>query len=129
MACVGSEDAARHLTALWNLDWGHYPNATQIPPANLTLGIAVIRDLITQVRPRIIVMLTNKVADTLLGAWSAERIVMNPVESRLSYTPHEARFPQVDFPTLLIKPPNHPSRHFLTDTKISLVEEVTGRYR
>jgi hypothetical protein len=128
-ACVGSEPVARHLTALWNLDWGHEPNERNVPPEFLSAGLEDILSLIAQARPRLVVPLSNRVAQVIRAGLVARNVTLNPVASHLTFPAYEVSFPRIGFPSVVIKPPNHPSRHFLTDTKIALVEEVAVRYR
>lgn len=129
LACLDSEDAVAKLSALFNLDWGHHSNEKDVPPADLVAGSDEVVGELVRVKPRIVVPLTRLVWSYLMSALTkcGAVIVSNPATS--NHQSLAIRLPGIDFTTLVIRPQNHPSRHFLTDAKIGLLREDLQKFK
>ncbi len=119
-AMLGGERYVSALTALLNLDWRHSTNERDIPTQELLTGFdGYVWPLLGQIRPRIVSPLTNLVWDTMLSKVEPLRVSFSVCPVPLPREPIIFRSPGSDFNTMLIKPHNHPSRHFLTNHMIS----------
>jgi hypothetical protein len=121
-----ADEEARALTALFNLDWGHQANASQVPPAYLRLGCEVVWKCLIEVRPRIIIAVTKNVFETfhefLSSRTDSALTPLDPTQPKsFIFT-----IPGANFATLCARSPNHPSRHWLT---ASMIESVKARIR
>jgi hypothetical protein len=119
-AILGGDKYWPALTALLNLDWQHSGDEKRIQQASLAYGLNnYVWPLLSDLRPRIVCALTNSVWDVLRPAAEENLIAFPPCPVALSRQPLVFRIPTSDFNTVLIKPHNHPSRHFLTEAHIA----------
>jgi hypothetical protein len=108
---MGDEDRALALTAIWNLDWRHSTNEKDIPYEHLQEGWAEhLAPLLTQVRPRIVLALTNRVWNVVSEALDGKSESLARCPARLTREPTVIRIDGCRFPTLFLKAHNHPSR-------------------
>ena len=129
LACLDTEDGVAKLSALFNLDWGHHSSERDIPPENLAAGADDVASELQLTKPRIVVALTKLVWSYLLPALIKQGAV---IVSDAAAAHHQAvliRLPQAKFLTVVIRPKNHPSRHFLTNAKIKLLQEDLQPYK
>lgn len=123
-AMLGSERYVSSLTALLDLDWRHSVGEKHIPTAELHSGLVnYVWPLLGELRPRIVCALTNRVWETIIPKIEPLRVSfpVYPDRDALRREPVIFRLPGCDFHTLLIKPHNHPSYHYLTADMISRV--------
>lgn len=110
------------LTALFNLDWGHAESASKVPSHALAEGCPIVYRCLERVKPRVVIALTWSVFRTFHHYMlSTDGIDCSPVRADC-LTSAIVRLNGTGFDTLFIRSPNHPSRHFLTDSKISLLQ-------
>ncbi len=117
-AILGDEGRAKALTALLNLAPGHATDERSIPRVDLQEGWRRrVRPLLPDVRPRIVCALTNAVWETISNDVD---IVSGPQADcpiALARDPIHFRVEGCSFPSILVKPHNHPSR-FLRNEQI-----------
>ena len=122
LACLGSAEAVNRLSALYNLDWGHFPNQADVPESNLEQGTGVVVKYLILARPKIIVPLTKKVWNHLVPALiaSGAAVIQENVipEHQSIIIRLKSQDEPFEFDTLVARPYNHPSRHFLTEKRI-----------
>ena len=113
---------AQALTTLTNLDWGHHADNRTIPEAHLREGCQVIAELMQRTKPRIVVTLVRRTWDILMP-YLRRRF------TTLGYVPATGldslvfRLPGFDAPTIAVRSPQHPSRHFFTEQHAQLVRD------
>lgn len=122
LACLGTEDAVKHLSALYNLDWGHHANQSSVPKQHLQAGADVVAQYIYAAKPRIIMPLTKMVWSFLIpslinsGSKILQQNVLKDHQSLLIRLDDKST--TTEFDTIIVRPYNHPSRHFLTQQRI-----------
>lgn len=118
-AMLGNEQRARALTALLNLDWRHTTNAKDIPLADLRAGWRDhIGPLLSDLQPRIVCALTNRVWRAVSEALEPDYLRLPPCPAKLTREPFAVMLSGCNSPTLFLKAQNHPSR-FLSDAHMS----------
>lgn len=132
LACLATPDGVRYLSALYNLDWGHFPSERSVPTENLTLGADVVVEYLNRAKPRIVVPLTKLVWSHLLPAlirFETTILKDGPIAHhqsmlvRLKYN----KIP-LEHDTIIVRPHNHPSRHFLTTKWIETLGMELARF-
>ena len=129
VACLDTEEAVKKLSAIFNLDWGHHSSERCVPPNYLVHGAGVVASNIKVTQPRIIVPLTKLVWSYLIPALIKEGATVireNVVQNHQSLT---LRLQGSDFDSIVIRPWNHPSRHFLTNERIAQFAEGLTKYK
>lgn len=115
-AMLGDEERALSLTALLNLDWRNTTNQSDIPIEDLREGWRQhISPLLAEVRPRIVLALTNRVWRTVSEALDGECTLLSRCPARLTREPIAITIKGCGFPTLFLKAHNHPSRFLSYD--------------
>lgn len=107
-----NKEYAATLTSRTNLDWGNYPDSTEIPEKNLEDGCAVVYGLMKNSQPRVIIVLSRlawKHLTKYLEFCIIEQIFDNTIHKYI------IQIPNCHFKTLLLKSPQHPSQPFFTD--------------
>ena len=121
---LGGEHYVTSMTALLNLDWRNSSSERDIPKADLISGFRdYIWPLLNKLRPRIICALTRRVWDTAAPELEQHRVPFPECPITLPLAPIIFRLPKSDFPTMLIKSHNHPSRA-LSYAHISILGQV-----
>jgi hypothetical protein len=110
---LGSKPKASALTTVANLDWGHNGTSGDIPQANLKAGCPVVWDFLSSTKPRIIVVMVwatwTVFSDFII---TKKHGAMIPGKFGGQPSPIQVRLENCDFDSLVIKAPQHPSRHF-----------------
>jgi hypothetical protein len=122
LACLLTPEAVQHLSALYNLDWGHYPDESSVPTSDLKRGAETVVEYLALARPKIVVPLSRAVWKHLVLALAASGSVV----TRQDVIPeHQSLLIRLrgkggllDFETIVARPYNHPSWHFLTKKRI-----------
>ncbi|MEQ1908034.1 MAG: hypothetical protein ABMA15_04385 [Vicinamibacterales bacterium] len=118
---LGGEPYVRAMTALLNLDWRNSTDEKAIPIADLEAGWDEhILPLLSTVRPRIVCALTNRVWNVVAPAAERTRMAFPACPVELAREPIAFRISGCRFPTLLVKPHNHPSRFLSNDQMADL---------
>jgi hypothetical protein len=116
---LGHQAYVPALTSLLNLDWRHSTNAKEIPEDDLRTGLyAYVWPLITELKPRLVCALTNHVWEIMRPKVASLRVPFGPCPMQLAREPIVFRLKGAGFPSLFVKPHNHPSR-FLKNTEIA----------
>jgi hypothetical protein len=132
LACLETEDAVLKLSAIFNLDWGHHSSEKCVHrahPEYFIHGASVVASSITGTRPRIIVPLTKTVWSYLIPALlesGATLIRENNIQNHQSLT---LRLRGCDFESIVVRPWNHPSWHYLTTEKIAQLAKGLAEYK
>jgi hypothetical protein len=123
-AMLGGDRYAFALTAVLDLDWRHSAQEEAVEREHRAEGwVRYVWPLLPELRPRLVAPLTNGVWNTVFNTINQYRIPFPPypfLES-LAREPCFFRLPGCDFPSMLVKPHNHPSRHFLLPRHIAAV--------
>ena len=115
---LGDEKYVTTLTALLNLDWRHASSEKGIPTEGLLDGLNLhVWPALTNLRPRLVCPLTNRVWETVLPTIEALSVPFAKCPIPLRKEPVVFRFPGCEFSTMLVKPHNHPSRPFSNEQK------------
>lgn len=113
-AVFGRTDYAAALTSLVNLDWGHYSDAKTIPEDYLQAGCRVVYDLILLSRPRIVLALTKTTWSILTPFLASHAEAVHQHVSIADLDCLRVRLPGGAADSLVIRAPQHPSRHWFT---------------
>ena len=108
---LGGSQYVGTLTALLNLDWRHSTSERAIPDEHLEDGLTnFVWPLLAELRPRLVCALTNRVWKTILPNVDRLRVSFPPCPVPIPRAPVVFRLAGCAFPTMLVKPYNHPSR-------------------
>ena len=88
------------LTTVANLDWGHNSDHNNIPDQYILDGCHFVYDVMKETKPRVVVTL-------VIRTWG---VLMQFLETSDAAT----RLPGYTAATLIVRSPQHPSRHFFT---------------
>jgi hypothetical protein len=117
---LGEERYVRAMTALLNLDWKHSTDEKAIPKADLENGWNEhILPLLSQVRPRIVCALTNRVWRIVAPVAERTQVALPDCPVKLAREPMAFKIHGCNFPTLLVKSHYHPSWPFLTNARMA----------
>jgi hypothetical protein len=108
LALCGTQRNAEWLTALWNLDWGHFEREAgknRIPREHLEEGAKTVVERLPNMFPRIICPLTKTTSYHLFREFAQRAWVRGNVHD----TSYRIRLPDRSADTLVIRPPRHPS--------------------
>ncbi len=115
----GDEEQGDSLTCVANLDWGNYGNYKDIPVENLKQGPATVLEVMQACQPAVVITLVTLTWDYLeayLRKFSVAPDLHPPsVEGKKPLKCRVIELPNCNHKTLLLKSPQHPSRHFFTD--------------
>lgn len=103
---------ANALTTLANLDWGHYPDSREIPDAYLKEGCEIVQNIMKKSKPRIIITLVKRTWEVLLPSLAKLQVFDPPYQSVSGLDCRILRLTGNKALTLLMRSPQHPSRHF-----------------
>jgi hypothetical protein len=124
-AVFGDLDHADALTTLANLDWGHNADHRSIPDAYLSMGCASVFEVMKQAKPRVIITLVRRTWDILLPFLESRQAIVPGYASATGLDCRLLRLPENGAQTLLLRSPQHPSRHFFSsDHERQIREEV-----
>lgn len=112
------------LTTVTNLDWGHNADHRRIPESYLSRGCDYVFDVMLQSKPRIVITLVRRTWDVLSTylARHAESFPAPPTDLIQDFI--VVRLPRCGFRTLVLRSPQHPSRHFFTRSHASLIKRT-----
>jgi hypothetical protein len=117
--CSAATQYVFPLTALLNLDWQHSADEKAIPEKDLADGWErYVWPLLQDIRPRLVCPFTKNVWDNVIGTVASHRIEFPTSPFLDSLAPRQPvvfQLPGCDFPSMLLKPHNHPSRPITTD--------------
>jgi len=124
-------DAVRRLTALWNLHWSYASKEKSLSVFDLVQGAHDIFPLISGTKPRIIIALSEIVAQILASFIVARgykhRALSNATNCKIP--PLTTKFPDVPHETLVLKSPSHPSRRTLSDIQFNQLRDLALTYQ
>jgi hypothetical protein len=113
---LGGSEYVRTMTALLNLDWRHSTEEKAIPDRDLLSGFRkYVWPLLNELGPRLACPLTKRVWRIVRDATDRIRVPFPPCPIWLPQDPIVLELPGCGFPTILIKPHNHPSRALSND--------------
>jgi hypothetical protein len=116
---LGGEQYVQPMTADFNLDWGHEGNQRNVAQDYLGAGLDIIWPLLKTVKPRIVMPLTRTVC---------ELVITKIPGAALPKVAQPLRFKIGDCESLLLRPHNHPSRHFLTPAHIEQLGAISQEF-
>jgi hypothetical protein len=126
---TSSEKKAFALTTIANLDWGHNPDAGAISLKTLEAGCPIVWDFAATTKPRVVVVLHWKTwevfSNFLLAKKSGESLLGN---FGIQPAPIRIRIVGCDFESLVIKSPQHPSRHFFQKKHAAYLHRQTRKW-
>lgn len=117
-AVFGDEIKADCLTSVTNLDWGRYGNYKDISEFHLREGCATVFEVMQASKPRVVITLVTVTWEHLLDF--LVEFLSDPSLNKQNMAGHPLlqcrilQLPTCTYPTLLLKSPQHPSRHFFT---------------
>jgi hypothetical protein len=112
-----TEEKAKALASVANLDWGHNPSQYAINQKLLELGCETVFSLMKRSKPRVIVVLGVRTWN-VISRFVQDKDYVIPVQDApdwLTRKPFVIQIPGSRFRSLLLKAPQHPSRHFFND--------------
>jgi hypothetical protein len=125
-AVFGDEATGDCLTSVANLDWGNFGNHKDIPVAHLEAGCAAVFDVMKASKPFVVITLVTVTWDYLskyLAEFSTRPKATAPtVDGRKPLPCRILHLPDCAHHTLLLKSPQHPSRHFFNDSHCRQIE-------
>ena len=108
---LGGDKYVGTMTALLNLDWRHSVNEKEIPEEDLLNGLSqYVWPLLVELRPRLVCPLTKRVWKIIAHEIEALRVPFPSCPFPLRREPIVFKLPECAFPSILVKPDNHPSR-------------------
>ncbi len=116
-------DIADALTTLANLDWGNHGDHHAIPDAYLSMGCADVFEVMKQAKPRVVITLVRRTWDALLPFLEEQRGIVAGYVSATGLDCRMLCLPENEACTLLLRSPQHPSRHFFTATHAELIRQ------
>lgn len=132
-AVFDDEKQGDSLTCVGNLDWGHYGNHRDIPPANLEQGPATVLEVMKVSQPCVVVTLVTVTWDYLEAYlrefFEASQSQPPTIEGKKSLKYRVMNLPDCPHKTLLLKSPHHPSRHFFTDIHCRQIKDTVKWFR
>lgn len=111
-AVFGTMDQADALTTLANLDWGNHGDHRTIPDAYLRDGCGNVFEVMKQSKPRVIITLVRRTWDILLPFLESRKTVVPGYTGATGLDCRRLHLPENGACTLLLRSPQHPSRHF-----------------
>jgi hypothetical protein len=117
-AATGEQNRAEALSCLVNLDWGHHANNADIPEQYLKDGCRRVLDMMEEAQPRVVITLVERTWWTLTDFLEKDRVpnFPEPNAELLHEPPLVIQIPGAKHRTVVLKSPQHPSRHFFNDT-------------
>lgn len=110
-AVFGDAGCARALTCVANLDWGHHSDHKHIPIDFLEQGCEVVAELIRTTKARVVITLVRRTWEVLAPYLTRNHeSVQYAAATELDAC--VIRFAGSDASTIVIRSPQHPSRHF-----------------
>ncbi|HZR82564.1 MAG TPA: hypothetical protein VFD92_15825 [Candidatus Binatia bacterium] len=126
-AVFGRLDYAQALTSIMNLDWGHHPDSSKIPDAYLRDGCMVVYELMKESRPRVVVTLVRRTWDVFVP-FLTTIVSPEPYRRATQLGSVVVRLPNAGAATLVVRAPQHPSRHFFNAGHAELLRAETARF-
>jgi hypothetical protein len=119
-------DYASALTTVTNLDWGNNSDHTTIPESYLNRGCEYVFNVMAQSKPRIVITLVRKTWDVLTTYLSRHKILFPAPPKDLIQDLTVVTLPRCGFKTLVLRSPQHPSRHFFTRSHADLIKRTVA---
>ena len=127
-AAFGDMGRADALTTLANLDWGNHGDHRSIPDDYLRMGCGDVFEVMKEAKPRIIITLVRRTWNVLLPFLEEQQTVMPGYISATGLDCRLLRLPENSACTLLLRSPQHPSRHFFNCSHAQRVREEVQHF-
>ena len=120
-AVFGQSSHADTLTTVANLDWGHNSDQKKIPEQHLLDGCHFVYGVMKEAKPRVVVTLVRRTWGVLMRFLETSDAA--PVNYRAlgQLDACAIRLPGYTAATLMVRSPQHPSRHFFTQDHANAV--------
>ena len=125
-AAFSRAEYASALTTVANLDWGHNADHWRIPESYLNRGCDYVYKVMMQSKPRIVITLVRRTWDVLSLYLSRHAVPFPKPPPDLIQDVIIVRLPRCGFRTLVLRSPQHPSRHFFTHSHAKLIKKTAA---
>ena len=109
------------LTTVANLDWGHNPDHKSIPDQYLLDGCHFVYGVMKETKPRVVVTLVVRTWEVLMRFLETSDADTVDYRALGQLDACAIRLPGYTAATLIVRSPQHPSRHFFTQDHANAV--------